>query len=562
MNWNILFDYNGTDTAAFVANLLKNRNITDIEIFLNPPSIAYWFKNLPRELLRALKNSKTIIEQAIAESIPIIIHGDYDADGICATAILYDTLHNELGYKNVFSFIPNRFEHGYGLSKASIDHALTLAAGAEKVLFITVDSGITCVKEVEYIKQLGHKIIITDHHQKPVELPKADCIVWYDQIVGTTLSWLVSKILGSHDEKKLAYCALATVTDLQPVLDFNRTLVKKGLEVFNTSPPLGLKKLLDVAAKKGNEVTSYDLGWLLGPRLNASGRLVDAIHSLNLLLASDEATALELAVELNKVNAERQDKTLQMFELAAKVFEKSDDKIVISDHEEYHEGIIGLIAGKLAQKFYKPAIVISRPVKRGEKEDSAELNIISKAEQIAKGSARSIAGVNIIEMLREFSELFVNVGGHPMAAGFSIEQTKIPEFKKAITDYANKNIADDVLISSLNIDAKISTNLISLDFVVDLEKLKPFGLGNDEPVFASFGLGVAGVNKVGKESQHLSLRLFDGQNFYKAIGFNMDGDFKVGNSIDIAYTLKKNEFNGSMYIDLILKDVKNVQEVN
>lgn len=230
--------------------LLSSRNVTskkDKKEFLNPPPVSEYIKNLPTEFKKSLKKSRDLMRKAIDNEIPIVIHGDYDADGICATAILFNTLKFELEYEHTFAFIPNRFEHGYGMTKKSIDVAIEKVSDhyselPKEILFITVDSGITSVEEVDYIKSKGFKVIVTDHHQKPKKLPKASAILWSDEVVGSTVSWILSRALGSKDSQSLGLAAIATVTDLQPLVGFNRSVVKHGLKILNSNPPVGIKK--------------------------------------------------------------------------------------------------------------------------------------------------------------------------------------------------------------------------------------------------------------------------------------------------------------------------------
>lgn len=542
--WNIQSEY--TPTKNLISLLLQNRGLAtaeEQEKFLNTPSILDYFTVAPVELKQSLKDARNLITKAMANGENIVVHGDYDADGISSTAILYNTLKNELGYQNTFHFIPNRFDHGYGVSTKSVDAVVAQVNNDKKILFITVDSGITAVEETKYIKSLGHSIIITDHHQKPDVLPEADCIVWYDKVVGATLSWLLSRVLGSKNPQTVAMAALATVTDLQPVMELNRAIVKDGLRILNSNPPIGLKKLLEISGKKTEEVTTYDLGWVIGPRLNASGRLVDASQSLKLLIEQDADVVTDIAWNLHKINNDRQDKTLEMYGIASE-FESGDlPKILISANTEYHEGIIGLVAAKLMQRFYRPAIVIS-------------LN-----DEHGKGSVRSVRGVNIIEYLRKFEDMFESLGGHPMAAGFTIKRDRIEELKAKVLAGAGDYITDDMLIPVLDIDMKIPLEVVSLDLLNEIDKLKPFGLGNEEPLFASLGVGVADISFVGKEGQHAIVKLYTDAGNVKAVYFNSAEDevvksLKFGDKIDVAYTLKKNEFNGKTSVDLFVKDLR------
>lgn len=541
-SWEIFTPYK--KDSNLLEALLRAKGIVgkeETELFLNPPSINYWLQNLPQEFLVALKKSKKLILEHIKQGLPIVIHGDYDVDGICASAILYKTLKKELGYKNTFVFVPNRFVHGYGLSTNSIDACLALVPKKKDVLFITVDSGITAVAEAEDIYKKGHKLIITDHHHKPDILPQAEVILWNDQIVGSALSWILSTALGLADEGMLALAAIATVTDLQPLLNLNRSLVKKGLEIINKAPPVGIKQLIELNTKGDKPISTYELGWVIGPRLNASGRLIDASASLNLLLQEDKAKALEAAMELNKVNSDRQEKTLEMYDMASTFSQENIPRVIITQDANYHEGIIGLVASKLAQTYNRPAIVIST------------------SEEVAKGSVRSIKGINIIEILRQFGDLFVNLGGHPMAAGFSINPENIKTLSDKLTEYFAANFSDDFFDKRLQIDMALPTELINLDTVKTLARLEPYGLGNEKPLFATFKLGVSKIDYIGQQKNHLLLKLFDGNTFFKALFFNnaqRGVSLKIGDLIDIAYYLQENNFNGATYIDLILKDLR------
>lgn len=547
-HWNIRNTLKDKDD--FLPILLENRGVvTDEEksTFLNPPSIDYYIKNLNKDFLASLKAASVAIKAAINDNVPIVINGDYDSDGVCATAIIHNVLREELGYTKTLNFIPNRFKHGYGLSLKSIDTILEnvskLDPNPKYILFITVDSGITSVAETAHIKALGHKIIITDHHQKPPEMPAADVLVWNDQIVGSTIAWLLAKVLGSKDRQSLAFAGIATVTDVQPLLGFNRSIVTNALKILNTEPPTGIKALLSLCKKDESEITTYDLGWVIGPRLNASGRIEDASDALMLLIEKDYKNQLEYAQKLQDINVQRQDKTLEMYNISQNFDSSAPPKIIISTDAAYHEGIIGLVASKLVQKHYRPSIVISLE------------------ESYGKGSARSIPGINIIEVLRQFEDLFINVGGHPMAAGFTVMRENIPLLTQRLSAFMDNAFDATIYQESLQIDLEVPIALIDLPLLTELDKLKPFGVGNPEPLFLSRDLNVVGINKVGKSENHLSLRLYKDNQFYKGIMFNFEqnGDLPelvVGDNIDVVYKLKKNEYRGTAYIDLVISDFK------
>ena len=536
--WSVLSEYKGRE--SLIKDILEARGIEDIDEFVNPPSISEYFSRLSLEFKQSLKLAKEIIESEIEKGNHIIIFGDYDSDGINATAILYKYFKFEREYPNVSYFIPNRFEHSYGVSKLAVDKVLEEYKG-KNLLFITVDTGITAIKEIDYIRSLGHKVIVTDHHQKPDPMPNVDCLVWSDEVCGAVLAYFLSKVLGSKDTKAVAFAALATVTDMQSVVGINRVIVRKGLEIFNTNPPLGIQKLVEAAGRGGSVLSTYDLGWLIGPRLNASGRLESASDSLKLLIEKDSSTLENIAFKLNNINAERQDKTLEMYEKAADFDESNLPKILFSSSEEYHEGVIGLVASKLVQKYYRPAVVISL------------------SDGIGKGSVRSISGVNIIEMLRRFEDLFVDLGGHPMAAGFTIEKENIKKLQEEMLSDAKDSIDDKLFIPSLDVDMKIPADIIDLELLEDINRLEPFGIGNSRPTFLTEGLKITGLDVVGRDMSHLRLSLSDGDKYYKAIffgGAEAVDNVEFGDNIDLVYTLKKNEYNGNTYIDLVVKDLR------
>jgi len=312
---------------------------------------------------------------------------------------------------------------------------------------------------------------------------------------------------------------------------------------MNNNPPLGFKKLLEVSGKVTGEITTYEIGWIVGPRLNASGRLETAEDSIRLLTEKNEKVVEEMAEKLNTKNIQRQEKTLEMYEIASGVDEKNLPKIIFSSDKNYHEGVIGLVAAKLAQKYYRPSIVICLTGEYG------------------KGSVRSIRGVNIIEILRNFEDLFIDLGGHPMAAGFTIDGKNISKLEKKLEKYAKENINEKLLVPTVDIDLEIPVNIINNKLLKDVERLKPFGIGNEQPVFLSGNLGIVGCDVIGKDRRHVKLNLYDGEKYYKAVyfgGAEYEKELKTGEKIDLVYTLKKNEYNGKEYIDLIVKDFRKV----
>lgn len=544
--------------------LLANRGIgeEEREEFLNPPGIATYLRILPAQFKQSLRKAREEILFAIQKDIPIVIHGDYDADGICATAILYKTLIKTLNYPRALYFIPNRFDHGYGLSQDSVKEidrlvdkrfsfpkggeksTKTCKSPSEKGLIITVDCGITAKDTIlDLARGLGYKVLITDHHQKADKEPKADVLLWNDSVSGAGVALTLSLVLGLKDEQLISLAGIATVTDLIPLKGFNRALVKKSLATLNNKPPLGIRKLIEAAGRSNSELTTYDLGYIVGPRLNASGRLDSAHKSLRLLLEEDPQEAGIIAKELNAINSERQEVTQKMYEFAESLrIEMGSGKLIVVKSEQFHEGVIGLVAGKLAQKYHKPTIAVS-------------LN-----GNTAKGSARSVVGVDIINFLRHFHERFVSLGGHPMAAGFSVRQQELEDLLCSMDALANEAISDEALEPRIVVDLDLPLSWVNAELMKGIDCLKPYGVGNPEPIFVSRDVGVVGSDFVGKDGLHLSLKLFDGEKYRKAIIFDAKNlgisSFNFGDKVDIAYTASLKTIDGENCVELIVRDIK------
>jgi len=545
--WNILSDKKIDTIDELIKVLAKNREIEDIEGFCNPPTQENFIKS-DKEMKALLdkgiaKSAKTILN-SIKSNSPIIIHGDYDVDGQTATTILWKTIYEDLNYKNCTPYIPNRFDQGYGLSKNSIDAIKSdVAKNAENPLIITVDCGIVATKEVEYAKSLGFKVIITDHHQTHGEIPNADALVHTTNATGAGISWILSYALDpKSSSSKIGFAALGTICDLQPLTNFNRSIVKHGLIQLNQNPPIGIKELIDISAIKGN-IDTYEVGWVLGPRLNATGRMKDAMDSLRLLSTNSKEQAQNLARKLDDINKKRQGKLQTDLKLGLENIKNNAEtpNFIVTSNESYHEGIIGLVAGKLTQIYYRPSIAIA----------------IDNKKKLAKGSARSIKGISIIETLHKFDDLFEGLGGHDMAAGFSLIPAKIPQLIKSLNSI--KILDKSVFDQSLHIDAELSSSLISFDILDTINNFKPFGIDNYEPVFMSKSLEIFNMIRFGKENAHLKLFLqnSEGQQFtclYFGAGLNTES-LEIGSKINIAYNLSINNWNGNSNLELKIKDI-------
>jgi len=495
---------------------------------------------------------RDLVNTAMRNGAPIIIHGDYDVDGICGTALLWEALYYGLGYKNARPYIPDRFDEGYGLSPDSI-HKVKQMVGStsSSPLLITTDCGITSLEAVEVAKELGLSVIITDHHQPGPDLPKADLVIWTDQLCGAGISWSLAQSLECVDQKwGLDLAALATVADVQNLLGYNRALVKSGLAELTNTSRLGLRELYRVSGLLNNNgvlkkpIGTYELGWLLGPRLNASGRLGSARKSLHLLCTRDHTRAALIADHLNHVNTQRRQLTTSSFKDACSRIAPGDaKKILIVDHEDYHEGIIGLVAGKLAREFKRPSVAISRQAK------------------VSKGSARSVSGFNMIQALRQVENLLEGVGGHPMAAGFSIKTELIPEFRLRLEQIAHGALSEEDLLPRLKIDAVLSPQVLGWDLWEALKPFSPYGLGNPSPLFATHDFTVLNARAVGSRGSHLKLSLSVMDQPISAIAFGLGSrmsELPSGALISAAFSLEENIWNGRRQLQLVVKDFKPV----
>ncbi len=542
--WNILQNKPLSTSKEIVDILLKNRNIGKNEKaeFLHPNTQTIILENVGLERKEYKKFEKRI-KSAIKDNEKIIVYGDYDVDGITGSAILFETLYSST--KQVTAYIPGRVEEGYGLSMKGIDNVLEKYPDAK--LIITVDNGIVANSAVDYANKKGIDVIITDHHAKGEKLPEAFCILHTTQLCGAGVAWVIAKEMKfESDEKihqKLELAALATVADLVPLIGANRAIVKEGLEVLKKTKRLGLKELFKHARIDLNSISVYTIGHQIAPRLNASGRLTHALNALRLLCTKDPEKATKYAKMLDDTNRDRQfltEEAVQHAKLLA-LEHKLNTKIMLVSHNSYNQGIIGLVASNLVESYYRPSFAISI----GE-------------DGISKGSARSISGVNIVEMLRMVSHILDEVGGHPMAAGFSLKTEKIEELHIALAKIAERLVTDEVVERVLRIDALLKFELLDKSLFKNLQSLAPFGMGNPEPVFATEKVTVEECRKIGREGNHLKLIVSKDGNKFDAVGFGLADKFEIssGDTIDVAYTIDVNEWNGKTTLQLKVRDLK------
>lgn len=552
MKWNII----NTKPKVFrvdqvIEALLENRNLTsesEKKEFFNPKHPAkLTLQELgikKKEVSKALKR----INKSKKNNEAILIYGDYDADGVSATAVLWEVLHF-LGY-DVHPFIPDRFEDGYGLNAKRIN--LLKSKLPNLKLIITVDNGIVAFSAVEEINKMGIDVIITDHHQAAKKLPPAAAIVHTDKVSGSAVAWILARELvrSSADNQRanpaLDMVAIGTVADILPLLGPNRSFVAHGLAELNKIKRPGLVQLCIQAGINADKVGVYEVAFVIAPRINSMGRLKSALDSLRLVCTKKLSYAQKMAMEVSSTNLERQKIVSQVVEHALLQASKDEDSpvFIVSD-ESYHEGVIGLVASKLVEKYYRPAIVIS------------------KGEKIAKASARSIAGFNIIENIRKFEHLIIEGGGHPLAAGFSIEIGKIEEFSKAFKKSSQNLLTEEILKRSISVDLDLTFELLNWELYGELKKFEPTGSGNKQPVFVTYGVEVAQVKTVGQEARHLKLQVKKDGVKFDAIGFNLGKyaiDLTEGIKVDIAYSIEENIWNGNSSLQLRLKDIHSINE--
>lgn len=532
MKWKLL----PKKSADLVEQLLINRGIKDRqkkEQFFHP-KLSDFEKDLE---IAGIEKAGGRINQAIEKSELIIVYGDYDVDGICGCAILYKAL-TSLGAK-VLPYIPHREKEGYGLSKIGLEFAKDSGA----TLVITVDNGIVALEQAKFAKEIGLDLIITDHHIPLEEKPDAYTIVHSTKMCGTAVAWclirgIIKKELTSD---LLQFVTLATVCDLIPLMGLGRAFVVEGFKVLNRTTNLGLLSLINESGLHLGEISSYEVGHILGPRINAMGRIEHAIDSLRLLCTKDISKAKRLAKLLSETNIIRQEITTDAIEQAKLLIDHKKKIHILSSHQ-WSPGIIGLVAGRICEQYYRPTIAIS------------------VGETTSKGSARSVNGVNIVEVIRKCSDILIDIGGHPRAAGFSILTKNIDGFKKRLEELVI-TLPDEVE-QVLKIEAEIKVNKLTKDLVDDLQKFEPFGFGNPRPIFATYGMQVSDVRTVG-EGKHLKFKVEDPERSegpqIDAVAFGM-GNLKDmisnGQPVDLAYTAEIDDYNGFEKLQLKVKDIK------
>ncbi len=538
-----------------ITTILLNRSIDENDMK------AYFTKSMqevvnPTEM-KDMDKAVSRVLIALEKNEPVVVYGDYDVDGITSVALLYDFL-KSLG-ANVEYYIPERNGEGYGINIRAVNKMIKKGIK----LLISVDCGITALGETSFAKLQGMDVIITDHHTCKERIPEDAVAVLdpkreddeypFDSLCGCgvafKLALAVSMALGKSTkdcfDRYIDLVAIGTVADVVPLIGENRIFVDRGLKVLQNPARPGIRALLEVAGAKP-PVTASTIGFALAPRLNASGRLSSASIGVELLLTTDFNEALKIAKELDSSNRQRQGAEQEIFEEALDMIAKDVNfekkKVIVLSSPEWHQGVIGIVASRLNERYYKPCILIS---------DDGNGN--------GKGSGRSIPDFNLFDALAACEDTLTGFGGHSVAAGLNINIADIPRFCEAINKYAEKTMSAEDLIPKLEIDCPLKNENITLGCAKMLEKLEPFGMGNEKPVFSADNLEIAFVSAVGNDNKHLRIRFNINGVFINAIGFSMGAmaqELRQGMKISAAFALDINYYQGTESVQLILKDLK------
>lgn len=529
-----------------VAQRLVEYNLKDeeIKVFLNPTRKDFHNPFLLPDMEQAIER----IIKAINNKEKIIVYGDYDADGITSTTIIKRYMKDrgiEIG-----TYIPNRLDEGYGLNETAIKEI----ANEGYNLIITVDCGITAIKETLLAKELGMDIIITDHHEVPEELPNAVAVIDakrkdsnypFKELAGCGVAFKLIQALSiklniAENEwlKYIDIACIGTISDIVPLKDENRVIAKLGLKLVSVTRNIGLKTLIEISGYKKIDSTFISFG--ISPRINACGRMGHQEDALNLFLTDDPIEARKLATKLENYNKERQDIEKNIYNQALEAIEKEkNEPCVIIGKEGWHHGVIGIVASKITDLTYKPSILVCFEGENG------------------KGSGRSIKGFDLHEAVKNNDSYLTAFGGHSMAIGLSLNVNNFEIFKQKVQEYA-RNSKIEELKPELLIDYQITSKDLDIDKIKQLEVLEPYGEGNTLPVIIYKNLKIDSIRAL-SEGKHLKLILLDGNSYIDAIGFNM-GDltnqFQIGDKVDIVGNIGINQFRNIENISITLKDIR------
>ena len=546
--------------SPILSEILVNRGITSYEkarSFFRPSMEDLHDPFLLDQMNLAVDR----ITRAISNNERLVIYGDYDVDGTDSTAMLWKFL-KDLGVQ-VDYFIPDRIKDGYGISIAGIDQIRNLNAS----LMIAVDCGITAAEQIAYAQKHGIDVIICDHHEPGDEIPIATavldtlkpscsypfkflcgCGVAFKLIQALITSEPILSKLGENAPKRLLdylqYVTLATTADIVPLINENRTMVKLGLELINTIPVPGIRALIETSGLSLGRISSGQIVFVLAPRINAVGRIGNANRAVEMLASDSLEHALQIARIMEEENFQRrkidEETFIQAQEIVEKYLNADNESAIVLHQEEWHPGVIGIVASRLVERYYRPTIMMTT------------------VDGVAKGSARSVSGFNIHEALKRCEDKLIQFGGHKYAAGLTVELDKLDEFRDAFKQVASELLTEELLTPEIQIDAEVQLSDLTPKFVRILSQFAPFGPDNMRPVFAAKNVEVLGQPRiVGKN--HLRFKVRSNTHVVDAIGFNLGhliNRVRNGNTIDVAFSLDEGEFAGETVPQLKVRDVK------
>jgi single-stranded-DNA-specific exonuclease len=510
-------------------------------------------------LMDGMETATTRLIHALTENELITVYGDYDVDGTCSTAVLYLFL-KELD-ANVEFYIPKRLTEGYGISSAGVEQVKNRGTS----LMIAVDCGITAIEETELVNKLGMDLIICDHHQPKEQIPNAyavldplkpSCNYPFKYLSGAGIAFKLAQGVAERIGKRempmqyLDLVALAGAADIVPLIDENRVLVSEGIKIINENPRPGVEALISKSNIHPGNLNTGQIVFTLAPRINAVGRLGDAERAVELLITKDKQQALEMANILETENYERRKIDVDTFDNALELVESTmdlkEELAIILHQDAWHPGVIGIVASRLVEKYYRPTIMLTT------------------VDGVAKGSARSISNFNIYEALKKCEDLLIHFGGHQAAAGLAVEVDKIEEFKTKFNQIVKESINEKDLFPEVHIDSKLKFSEITPKFLRIIEMFSPFGPGNMRPVFLSEEVSVAGFPRVvGNDHLLVTLKQNGCEKVFDCIGFNMGSYCDIvsrnGQLLNVVYSIDKSVKDGRVFPQFKIKDLRVIE---
>ena len=552
---------NELSISPVLAKLLVQRGIVtfdDARSFFRPDLNDLHDPFLMKDMDKAVER----LTKAMQRNEKILIYGDYDVDGTTSVSLVYRFLVKF--YSNLDFYIPDRYNEGYGISKKGIDYA----AQNNFKLIIALDCGIKAIEKIKYAKSLGVDFIICDHHNPDDELPpavavldskRADCNYPYKHLSGCGVGFKLMQAFAMENNIRfeeliplLDLVALSIASDIVPITGENRILAFYGLKQINSNPSTGVKAIIDVCGLKDREISISDIVFKIGPRINASGRMKLATEAVELMVSRDYNFAYERSGTINEYNNDRKDLDKNITDDAIALIRQDDTyserKSIVVFKPDWHKGVIGIVASRLAEEYYKPSVVLT------------------ESNGFASGSARSVLGFDLYKAVESCKDLLENFGGHMYAAGLTMKIEHVDEFSRRFEKYVAEHIEEDQTYPQIDIDAIIEFKDITPKFFRVLKQFGPFGPGNMKPVFESKNVYDFGSSRlVGKDQEHLKLELTDSssENVMSGIAFRMyefNDHLKALNPLDICYTLEENNFNGNTSIQLMIRDIKKVEK--